>query len=144
LFFDERRAAWKAGTDAGFSASKRLRLHRGAKPVYYYFETRTGEIAKLDAVQARYVFCKHYEKAVRDLDQFRYLRMLAATHGKKLLICGPHAFPSKPSSADIHRLYRDPETVFGWELSLYALLTCKDGNLPWDVYAEENKDVYHV
>jgi len=110
------------------------------KPLYSVFSDKEGNEKRFQYTEARYFYCKWYEKfALKDENFLKLKNML--NEGVNLQITGFDAYDVE--DRDLYDCYVWEKKPFGHEMVLYTLLTVSDSkDYPWNKYYEQHKEKY--
>jgi hypothetical protein len=108
-------------------------------PLFSVYYDSKGKEHRYNYIQCRYFYCHYYEILAPLEKDFVYLKKLIDS-GYNLQIIGYDAFDINQS---LMEHYLDTSRPFGHELVLYTLLTVNNKqDYPWNIYYQDNKDIY--
>lgn len=110
------------------------------KPLYSIFSDKEGNEKQFQYTEARYFYCKWYEKFALKDENFLKLKNMV-DEGVNLQITGYDAYDV--DNRNLYDCYVWEKKPFGHEMVLYTLLTVSDPNdYPWNQYYEKHKEKY--
>ena len=110
------------------------------KPLYSVFSDEKGNEKRFQYTEARYFYCKWYQKfALKDENFLKLKNMI--DEGINLQITGFDAYDVE--NRDLYDCYVWEKKPFGHEMVLYTLLTVSNpSDYPWNKYYEQHKEKY--
>jgi len=108
-------------------------------PLFSVYYDKEGNERRFNYLQCRYFYCHWYEKIVKTLEDFKFLKS-KLENGYNLNIVGYDGYSIEK---DLYEHYLDISKPFGHEMVLATMLIVENSNeYPWNKFKTENKEIY--